>query len=401
MKITPSPHIPTSRDIKASLHMNNILHRDLKPSNVLFTSEGFVKIGDFGSARMSQADITTTKGGKTPLYNAPELNEGAEASEATDVYALALTLYEVLAGRPAFDPSLPPRKLMNAIDSRSRPTVPSFARPELVRVIKSCWDRDPKKRMTMSQIVEAFSSVDWMLVDGADPKAIVLLLAKFPPAGQAMIEPEIAVVHVPDEDPPILEPGEVVMVDGTASVIDAVNGEWTKSHSALAGDPSNVKSIVFPPGVKSIGDDALRGYHALTSVVIPELCTKIGSYAFSGTNLADVTIPANCVSIGSNAFFNCRALKSVTIPATCTQFGERVFQSCTTLTSVAFPPECASIPAWICDAGISLTGVTIPASCTSIGERAFGWCWALKDVTVPAGCSTQADAFKNSPAARS
>ena len=93
MKITPSPHIPTSRDLKASFHMNKILHRDLKPSNVLFTSEGFVKIGDFGSARMSQADITTTKGGKTPLYNAPELNDGAEASEATDVYALALTLY--------------------------------------------------------------------------------------------------------------------------------------------------------------------------------------------------------------------------------------------------------------------------------------------------------------------
>jgi serine/threonine protein kinase len=48
-----------------ALHRSDVLHRDLKPGNVLFTEDGFAKIGDFGSARTIQSDVSQTRGGKS------------------------------------------------------------------------------------------------------------------------------------------------------------------------------------------------------------------------------------------------------------------------------------------------------------------------------------------------
>ena len=92
----------------AHAHANLIVHRDLKPSNLLVTGDGVVKLLDFGIAKLLEAEragaeatTLTDLGGRalTPEYAAPEQVVGAPITTATDVYALGVLLFLLLAGR--------------------------------------------------------------------------------------------------------------------------------------------------------------------------------------------------------------------------------------------------------------------------------------------------------------
>jgi serine/threonine protein kinase len=89
----------------AHAHARGVIHRDVKPQNVLVPHEpdergGVAKLADFGGARLTGEDALTRTGDVlgTLAYMAPEQSEGHEAGEAADLYALALVLYEGLAG---------------------------------------------------------------------------------------------------------------------------------------------------------------------------------------------------------------------------------------------------------------------------------------------------------------
>jgi serine/threonine-protein kinase len=89
-------------DAVAHAHSNLVVHRDLKPSNVLVAHDGQVKLLDFGVATLvdsSSAPSTTgTHAALTPEYAAPEQVTGGGVTTATDVYALGVLLFELLAG---------------------------------------------------------------------------------------------------------------------------------------------------------------------------------------------------------------------------------------------------------------------------------------------------------------
>ena len=85
-------------------HRRRVIHRDIKPSNILVNDLGEARLLDFGAAKRlesgrSQTDLTRTYGqALTPDYASPELLRGDGASVTTDVYALGIVLYELLAG---------------------------------------------------------------------------------------------------------------------------------------------------------------------------------------------------------------------------------------------------------------------------------------------------------------
>lgn len=106
-------------------HSRGVLHRDIKPTNIMLTKEGVVKLVDFSVAEMMQARAD----GKgrvglvgSPLYMAPEQLKGAEPSPQTDLYALGVVAYELLAHEPPFE-TQDMRRMFNEIMNTPAPQV--------------------------------------------------------------------------------------------------------------------------------------------------------------------------------------------------------------------------------------------------------------------------------------
>jgi serine/threonine-protein kinase len=132
-------------------HSQGILHRDIKPSNILLTKEGDPILADFGLAKILErpsnlTDVGTILG--SPEYMSPEQALGQDLDERSDVYALAVVLYEMLTGSPPFEGETPTRTILaHAYDA---PPTPRTRNPNLSeqteRVLLKALAKDPNDR---------------------------------------------------------------------------------------------------------------------------------------------------------------------------------------------------------------------------------------------------------------
>jgi serine/threonine protein phosphatase PrpC len=123
----------------AALHRAGIIHRDIKPDNVILESEGSLKLIDLGVVRVpGLEDFPPEDIPGTPAYMAPEMFAGEPGNEATDIYALGVTMFRAFTGEfPYGNPdatSQPRRKRPKAL-SELRPDLPAWIQSALGRAI--------------------------------------------------------------------------------------------------------------------------------------------------------------------------------------------------------------------------------------------------------------------------
>jgi serine/threonine-protein kinase len=131
----------------AAAHTIGIVHRDVKPGNVLVTPDGTVKITDFGIARAMDGAAMTQTGQiiGTPHYISPEQAEGRTATEASDIYALGVVLYECLAGRRPFHRDTPIQVALAHI-REAVPPLPETVPEQLRGVVDRALAKRPEDR---------------------------------------------------------------------------------------------------------------------------------------------------------------------------------------------------------------------------------------------------------------
>lgn len=142
----------------AYAHARGVVHRDLKPANVLLGADGAVKVVDFGVARLADARMTRT--GMmigTPVYMSPEQIRGEVAGERSDLYALGVVLFELVAGRPPFDGNIATLLTRHLSERAPRLPVPAGdpAAARLADLVDALLAKDPADRPESAAAVAA------------------------------------------------------------------------------------------------------------------------------------------------------------------------------------------------------------------------------------------------------
>ncbi len=87
----------------AAAHAQGIVHRDVKPQNIIISTDGKVKVTDFGIARAASSNTISANAMGSVHYSSPEQVRGGYSDSRSDIYSLGITLYEMVTGRVPFD----------------------------------------------------------------------------------------------------------------------------------------------------------------------------------------------------------------------------------------------------------------------------------------------------------
>ncbi|KXN83965.1 hypothetical protein AN958_00609 [Leucoagaricus sp. SymC.cos] len=160
------------------LHRQKLVHGDLKSPNILISQNGSACLADFGLSSIVDEHIlrwttltTVSQTGGTLRWEAPELLDDSQQGQpalrptmASDVYSVACVMYELITGNIPFheasrDATVLFMKFKGKTPSKPSPEVELELTPEIWKIMENCWDPDPNKRPSASNIAEALQQV--------------------------------------------------------------------------------------------------------------------------------------------------------------------------------------------------------------------------------------------------
>jgi eukaryotic-like serine/threonine-protein kinase len=197
-------------------HSRGLVHRDVKPANILISTDGLVKVTDFGIAKADQADDLTKTGMVlgTAAYVAPEQIKGDVVTGQADQYALAIVLYEALTGQQPFKADTPVATAAQRLERDPMPV--RSLRADVPRpvdaLLHKALAREPAQRYaSCAELADA-------LAEYADDSATAALVTSPPPAQPAPDPPPAADVSFVRSEGRYLVPVLVLLLLAAALV---------------------------------------------------------------------------------------------------------------------------------------------------------------------------------------
>ncbi len=154
---TLSIAIQAARGIQAA-HAKNIIHRDIKPQNIIISSDGKVKVTDFGIARAASEDTIHSDVMGSVHYASPEQARNGYVSNRSDIYSLGIVMYEMVTGHVPFDGDSAVEVAIKHLQDEMVPpsTYASDLPVSLEKIILKCTQKSADRR---------YDSIDSLLVD--------------------------------------------------------------------------------------------------------------------------------------------------------------------------------------------------------------------------------------------
>lgn len=164
VKEATSIAIQVSMGLEAA-HNRNIVHRDIKPQNIIISTDGKVKVTDFGIARVASSNTISTNAMGSVHYSSPEQVRGGYSDFKSDIYSLGITMYEMVTGRVPFDGDTTVAIAIKHLQDEMVP--PSQYVTELPHsleeIILKCTQKSPDRRY--STLAELINDLKHSLID--------------------------------------------------------------------------------------------------------------------------------------------------------------------------------------------------------------------------------------------
>jgi serine/threonine protein kinase len=274
-------------------HATGIVHRDIKPENIMLRRDGYVKVLDFGLAKLTNlpAEVDAEAATKmivktspglvigTVAYMSPEQARGLAVDARTDIFSLGVVLYEMLAHRRPFDGETP-TDLIISIAEREPTSLRSLApeAPEqLERIVRKALAKDRQKRyQTAEEMLGELKRLKQELMLGVEGESYKQTAAE---DGTALLTSDRAATSSRPLSPGMNRSRALLLIVlvGVLIIGGLIATRYLRPGSSPAPPPADIKSLAVLP-ISNLSGDSSQDYFAdgMTDTLIAGL-SKVGA----------------------------------------------------------------------------------------------------------------------------